>query len=92
MDSTIFIRWTSPFQILGVLGGIFYFIQVWCIPIILYANSEDADRTPRVAASDQGLHCLPISPKIRHCAYKGLLQSKNPKLNWFECNIVQNEI
>ena len=24
------------------------------------ANSEDSDQTPRSAASDQGLHCLPM--------------------------------
>ena len=27
----------------------------------LFANSEDPDQTPRYAASDLGLHCLPIS-------------------------------
>ena len=26
-----------------------------------YANSEDPDQTPRLAASDLGLHCLPVS-------------------------------
>ena len=25
------------------------------------ANSEDADQTPQNAASDQGLHCLPLT-------------------------------
>ena len=25
-----------------------------------FANSEDPDQTPRSAASDLGLHCLPI--------------------------------
>ena len=25
-----------------------------------WANSADPDQTPRPAASDQGLHCLPI--------------------------------
>ena len=28
---------------------------------ILNANSVDPDQTPRSAASDQGLHCLPMS-------------------------------
>ena len=28
---------------------------------ILFANSEDPDQTPRSAASDLGLHCLPIT-------------------------------
>ena len=27
----------------------------------LYANSGDPDQTPRSAASDLGLHCLPIA-------------------------------
>ena len=26
-----------------------------------FANSEDPDQTPRSAASDLGLHCLPIT-------------------------------
>ena len=28
---------------------------------ILFANSEDPDQTPRSAASDLDLHCLPIA-------------------------------
>ena len=28
----------------------------------LFANSGDPDQTPRSAASDLGLHCLPITP------------------------------
>ena len=27
----------------------------------LFANSEDPDQTPRSAASDLGLHCLPVT-------------------------------
>ena len=27
----------------------------------VFANSEDPDQTPRSAASDLGLHCLPIT-------------------------------
>ena len=27
----------------------------------LFANSEDPDQTPRSAAADLGLHCLPIT-------------------------------
>ena len=29
----------------------------------MLANSEDPDQTPRSAASDVGLHCLPMSQK-----------------------------
>ena len=28
--------------------------------VVLFANSRDPDQTPRSAASDLGLHCLPI--------------------------------
>ena len=28
---------------------------------LLNANSEDPDQTPRSAATDLGLHCLPLS-------------------------------
>ena len=31
--------------------------------MFLLANSEDPDQTPRSAASDLGLHCLPMSQK-----------------------------
>ena len=31
--------------------------------IFLLANSEDPDQTPQFAASDQGLHCLHMSPE-----------------------------
>ena len=27
----------------------------------VFANSEDPDQTPHSAASDRGLHCLPIT-------------------------------
>ena len=29
------------------------------------ANSGDADQTPRFAASDLGLHCLPVTHKYK---------------------------
>ena len=29
--------------------------------LVFDANSVDPDQTPRSAASDQGLHCLPMS-------------------------------
>ena len=28
---------------------------------IFHSNSEDSDQTPHIAASDLGLHCLPMS-------------------------------
>ena len=39
---------------------LFYFEQIF-----LLANSEDPDPTPRSAASDLGLHCLPMC--LQHC-------------------------
>ena len=38
----------------------FLFCFEW---IFLLANSEDPEQTPRSAASDLGLHCLPMSQK-----------------------------
>ena len=38
----------------------FYFIFTRNAHLSLYANSVDPDETPHVAASDLGLHCLPI--------------------------------
>ena len=31
------------------------------IMVELFANSEDHDQTPHYAASDLGLHCLPVT-------------------------------
>ena len=59
------INWTSPFPILGVSGVFFSFFILFRIDthVFLLANSEDPDLTPRSAASDLGLHCLPMSKK-----------------------------
>ena len=39
-----------------------FIIIIFCLEISeLNANSEDPDQTPRSAASDLGLHCLPMS-------------------------------
>ena len=64
MDVSTLIRRTRPFQILEVLGAIF---------IIFFTNFNrnfckqtmhgERDQTPRFAASDLVLHCLPISNK-----------------------------
>ena len=34
---------------------------MFCRNSELNANSVDPDQTPRIAASDLGLHCLPMS-------------------------------
>ena len=48
VDPSIFINWTSPFPILGVSGVLFHFYSV---------------STRYSAASDLGMHCLPMSQK-----------------------------
>ena len=40
----------------------------------LFTNSGDPDQTPRPAASDQGLHCFPIT-LFRSPDYNGLKTS-----------------
>ena len=59
VDFSILINWTSPFPILGV--SVFFF-QFYSISN-RYSCTEDPDQTPHSAASDLGLHCLPMSPK-----------------------------
>ena len=39
----------------------------------LFANSGDPDQTPCFAASDLGLHCLPVT-LYRSSDYNGLMQ------------------
>ena len=45
-------------------SGVLLVLQLLCVAYIpvCYANSVDPDQTPRSAASDLGLHCLPMSP------------------------------
>ena len=42
----------------------------------LFANSGDPDHTPRSAASDQGLHCLPIT-LLQSPNYNGLRKNRH---------------
>ena len=48
------INWTSPFPILGLLGGFYHFIQIL---------KETSVSNKRFAASDLVLHCLQMSLK-----------------------------
>ena len=51
--------WKTPISILGTSGyEIYIFLEKMAK---LFANSGDPDQTPRPAASDLGLHCLPIT-------------------------------
>ena len=60
MDSSISALWISPLPISGVSG---YLNLLPCFIEIpeFNANSVDPDQTPRSAASDLGVHCLPMS-------------------------------
>ena len=55
------INWTSPFPILGLLGEIFHLYSNSNNTSV--SNSGEPDQTPRFAASDLILHCLPMSHK-----------------------------
>ena len=62
MDPSILINWTSPFPNLRVSGVLFFFL-FYFKQMFLLANSQDPDQTLCSAASDLGLHCLPMSRK-----------------------------
>ena len=62
MDSATSTFWTGPFPI-DRMSGCFLLCVLLClieIPVFS-ANTVDPDQTPRSAASDLGLHCLPMS-------------------------------
>ena len=65
-------RWKKRHRFYQLDESIFNFGGVWCTfsfffflleLIFRLANSEDPDQTPRSAASDLGLHYLPMSQK-----------------------------
>ena len=60
VDLSTITLWTGPFPEYGVTG---YFLLLSCFVEIseFNANNVDSDQTPRSAASDLGLHCLPMS-------------------------------
>ena len=47
----------------GVVGWYFLFICIQILKKNMFANSGEPDQTPQNAASDLGLHCLPLSDK-----------------------------
>ena len=66
MDSAITTLWTGPFPAVGVSVYNYHYYIILLSPCLLKisafnANSEDPDQTPRSAASDLGLHYLPLS-------------------------------
>ena len=62
VDSPTFTLQKGPFPIEGVSGN-FLLLHVPCFieTHVCNANSVDPDQTPRSAASDLGLYCLPMS-------------------------------
>ena len=60
MYSPIVINWVSPLSFLGVLGVIFLFLSDFSMKF-LCTNRIAPDGTPRSAASQLGLFCLPMS-------------------------------
>ena len=60
MDSSTITLWIDTFPIKG-LPESFLLLPCFIEIHILNANNVDPDQTPRSAASDLGLHCLPMS-------------------------------
>ena len=60
VDPSILINWTRPFPILEMSGLRCHFYSI-ANRYSCLVNSENPDQTPRFAASDLGLHCLPMS-------------------------------
>ena len=60
MDSSTFTPRTIHYKYKRCLVSLYYFPCFIKSPVF-NANSVDPDQTPRSAASDLGLHCLPVS-------------------------------
>ena len=43
------------------MSGYFLLLQCFMEILVINANSVDPDQTPHSAASDLGLHCLPVA-------------------------------
>ena len=63
MESSTLPFWTGPFPVKGVCDQFLSFPCCTEIPV-LKANSVDPDQTPRIAASDLGLHFFANVPFI----------------------------
>ena len=82
VDFSILIKFISSFR--GVWCAVSFLFYLW--QKFLLANSADPDQTPRSAASDLGLHCLPRLKKKKGRQY-GLscflqIPLKSAKHNW----------
>ena len=61
MDSSTIPLWISLFPIEQVSGYFFLLLPRFIEISVFNANCTDPDQTPRSAASDLGLHYLPMS-------------------------------
>ena len=64
MEFLVFINWTNPFTILGLLDGNFQLYSNFKSRLYSVSNSAEPDQMPLFAASDLVLHCLPM-PHIK---------------------------
>ena len=79
VDLSILINWKSPFPNLGVSGVSFHFSSF--SNRFLLTNSEDLYQTLHSAASDLGLHCLPVSQKTLEFKLRNNLGNFKLQLN-----------
>ena len=56
--SSISTLWTDRFSVVGYQVSFYFYLYR---NHVFNANSADPDQTPCIAASDMGLHCLPMS-------------------------------
>ena len=63
MGFPIINNWACLFPFKGLLGGSFSFHSNFKRTFCKQANTGDPDQTPHYAASDLGMHCLPMPHK-----------------------------
>ena len=70
MDSSPFTLRSGPFPIKGM--SVFLLLPCFIEVPVFNASSLNPDQTPRSAASDLSLHCLPLSRCVMvHCEFNG---------------------
>ena len=75
MDLSILLSFgnLSSFAIFGISGTVngFSMLHLFCLEILLASSVIDPDQMPCLEASDLGLHCLHMSPKMAIWSKKG---------------------